>query len=107
MRFEELRKELKNVEFVTVREESSIYFEAVIPNSELSKVALKLDKFFGPRIWPSENKLSEEVQSSISEFGGIMAGQVLYFSKQDDEIIFVMLWPWSNGTHITVKVAKT
>ena len=106
MRYEELRQELKNISFVTVREESNVYFEAVIPNSELSKIATKLDTFFGPRIWPSENKLPEEVQSSIKEFGGIMPGQILYFSKQDTEVIFVMLWPWSNGTHITVKVAQ-
>jgi hypothetical protein len=107
MQFAEIRKELKKVPFVTVREESGDYFEAVVSRNELANLALKLEKFFGPRIWPSKNKLSDEVEMSIKEFGGIMDDQALYFSKQNNKIVFAMLWPWSNGTHITLKIGNS
>lgn len=107
MRFTDLRNELKNIVFIMIREESSDYFEAVIARSELSNLALRLEKFLGPPIWPSQTKLSEEVEGSIRDYGGIMPDQDLYFRKQDTETVIAMLWPWSNGTHITVKIANT
>jgi len=106
MEFDELREELKKIVFVTVREESSDYFEAVIDKSELMNLASRLENFFGPRIWPSKNKLSEEVVNSIREFGGVMPDQALYFRKTNNKGAFAMLWPWQNGEHITVKISN-
>ena len=106
MQFAELRKELNNIVFITVREESEDYFEAVISKGELAYFCLRLEKFFGPRVWPSKDKLSEEVEKFLDEFGGIMSNQTLYFRKQDNETAFAMLWPWSDGTRITVKIGR-
>jgi hypothetical protein len=46
------------------------------------------------------------VQKVIDDFGGIMAGQTLYFTKQADGVIFAMLWPWQDGIRITLKAGK-
>lgn len=107
MQFSEIRKELKNISFITVREESKDYFEAVIEKGQLVNLALMLEKFLGPRIWPSGSKLSDEIEISIREYGGVIAGQELYFYRQNNEIVFAMLWPWSNGTHVTVKIGNS
>ncbi|OGX16984.1 MAG: hypothetical protein A3K83_07010 [Omnitrophica WOR_2 bacterium RBG_13_44_8b] len=69
-------------------------------------LASRLESFFGPRIWPSDNKLPEEVEISIRECGGIMPDQALYFRKADKKCTFAMLWPWQNGQHITVKISN-
>lgn len=106
MQFDELRKELKNIVFITVREESDDYFEGVVSKGELAHLSLILGKFFGARVWPSEHKLSEEIENFIGEFGGIMSSQTLYFHKEANETAFAMLWPWSDGTRITLKIGK-
>ncbi len=82
MQFDELRKELKNIVFITVREESDDYFEGVVSKGELAHLSLILGKFFGARAWPSEHKLSEEIENFVAEFGGIMSNQTLYFHKE-------------------------
>lgn len=106
MQLAEIRKELKDISFIMVREETRDYFEAVILKSELAKLTPKLEKFLGQRIWPSNNKLSDVIEISIREFGGVMAGQELYFYQRDNETVFAMLWPWSNGTHVTLKIGN-
>jgi len=106
MRFEELIKELRKTVFVTVREDSSDYFEAVISKSDLSNLSLSLEKFFGLAVWPSKDSLSEEAEKLAGEFGGIRPGQVLYFRKQNNETAFAMLWPWQDETQITVKIGN-
>jgi hypothetical protein len=106
VQFDELKKELKNIVFITVREDSDDYFEVVISKGEVAHLSLILGKFFGARVWPSEHKLSEEIENFIAEFGGIMPNQTLYFRKEDNETVFAMLWPWSDGNCITVKIGK-
>jgi hypothetical protein len=38
--------------------------------------------------------------------GGVMSGQTLYVSSQNGDSVFIMLWPWSNGSLITLKANK-
>ena len=106
MQFNEIKKEMAEVNFETRRLDSNDYFEAVIVKDEFLKLTEKLEKFFGPPVWPSKNKLSTQIEEAINEFGGVRSDQTLYFWSQESDTIFAMLWPWADGSHITLKLAK-
>ncbi|MBM3244577.1 MAG: hypothetical protein FJZ15_02130 [Candidatus Omnitrophica bacterium] len=106
MQFTDLKKEIKRVDFDTLRLDCDNHFEAVILKNELDKLTVRLEKFFGSPAWPSKNTLSFEVQKIVDGYGGIMPGQILYFWGKGSESVFAMLWPWQDGQRTTVKIIK-
>ena len=106
MQFSELIKDVKSIIFETKRADNNDYFEAVILNQEIEKLTIILDRFFSLPVWPSKTGLTLQIQEAIKGFGGISQGQTLYFWGEEGQTIFVMLWPWSDGAHITVKIVK-
>jgi hypothetical protein len=106
MKFEDLKKEIKALEFSEVRVDSEDLFEGVILKKDLEALNARLVSFLGAPAWPSANKLSTEIKLVIDPLGGVMAGQTLYFKHAEDSSVFVMLWPWGDKDHITVKAGK-
>jgi hypothetical protein len=106
VKFSDVLKEVKNASYDQVRTDSADYFEGVLLKKNLAKLIAALNEIFGPALWPSQNGLSAEAEKAIEDFGGIMPGQTLYFSRQGDTAVFVMLWPWSDGEHVTLKCGK-
>lgn len=106
MQFSSVRKEIKGVDFASLRTDCDNYFEAVVMKEELEKLTSRLDKVFGTPIWPSRNSLSFETQKVIDGFGGIMPGQTLYFWNKGQDTIFAMLWPWKDGERATLKIVQ-
>jgi len=106
IRFNELKDELKAVGFDTMRIEREDYLELVVTTDKLGALTIKLESFLGPAIWPSQRRLEAMVEERIKEFGGIMTDQALYFKQQLEEIFLVMLWPWKDSQHTTIKVIR-
>ncbi|MBU1906473.1 MAG: hypothetical protein KJ923_05695 [Candidatus Omnitrophica bacterium] len=106
MQISELRKEIKSIKFDEVRKDTESYFEAVTLSLELPKLITILEKFFGLPVYPSKNELNSEAQAIADNFGGVRPNQILYFSNQEGEVIFAMLWPWSDEEHTTIKIGK-
>ena len=104
MKFNELKAELKHIDFDTIRTDGDNYFETVIVKGELAKLTARLEKFFGLPVWPSENQLLPKAREAIKDFGGIKPGQNLYFWSEGNDVLFAMLWPWQDGWHTTVKI---
>lgn len=102
--FSQLKAEVKEASFNTLRTDTDVYFEAVISKENLNGLVSKLEKAFGPALYPSRSKLPSDIQGAIKEFGGIMQGQTLYFCRQDKSSVFAMLWPWQDGENITLKL---
>jgi hypothetical protein len=107
MKFAELMAQLKKLKFDTVRSDSDDYFEVVFIQDSLSEISQKLEGFFGLPLFPSDTGLTEQVRQEAQKYGGIMAGQTLYFSQQDAAVILAMLWPWSDKRHTTLKIVCT
>lgn len=105
MQFSDLIKEIKAGSFTEMRKDSDRYFEAVVTKQELPNLTKRLERFFGVPTWPSKNKISSQAQGIIKDFGGIMPNQTLYFWCEGKDTAFAMLWPWSDGENITVKIA--
>jgi hypothetical protein len=106
MRFQEIIKEIEKVSFEMLRAEVDDYFEAVILNSELGNFTPKIEKFFGKPRNLSKDALSSDEKKAIMESGGIRPGQEIYFSHGPEGMVFVMLWPWLDKKHTTVKLVK-
>jgi hypothetical protein len=106
MQFSELKAKFKNIECNELRDDTDDYFEAVVMNNKVKEVNNTLKEFFGVPVWPSKNKLTQEIEDVIGEFGGIMAGQTLFFRNEGHNIVFAMLWPWQDGEHTTVKMVQ-
>ncbi|MBU3958810.1 MAG: hypothetical protein KKH29_04240 [Candidatus Omnitrophica bacterium] len=106
MQFSELKAGVKSIGFSELRKDSDNYLEAVIVTYKAGELCHVLETFLGPAVWPSENKLSPQIEDAIRGSGGIMEGQTLYFLRQDNNTLLTMLWPWGNGEHITVKIIQ-
>lgn len=104
MEFDQVRAGLKDLRFDTLRTDCDNFFEAVIVKNELKKLNSRLETFFGSPVFPSKKRLSFQAEDAIQGFGGIMAGQTLYFWNEGKEAIFAMIWPWQDGQHSTIKV---
>ncbi|MDD2702461.1 MAG: hypothetical protein PHC33_00415 [Candidatus Omnitrophica bacterium] len=107
MNFDALKEELKTLTFDSLRRDEEIYFEAVILKPELEKMSAALEKFLGPPVWNSaKEKLTAEMSEAINDFGGVAAGQTLYFLSDGKVRIFAMIWPWQDHEHITLKTGR-
>ena len=104
MEFNDIKKEVKNLAFDSLRTDCDNYFEAVVIKEELAKLNDRLRSLFGEPAWPSKSRLSFQAQEAIKGCGGIMAGQTLYFKNEGSESIFAMLWPWQDGLRTTLKI---
>ncbi|MDD5348498.1 MAG: hypothetical protein PHT59_07785 [Candidatus Omnitrophica bacterium] len=98
--------DIKSCGFEAVRSEQPSYLEVVVTKAHIAAVTEKLNSVFGPPAWPSPNRLSNEMDAVIKNFGGIMKGQTFYFTHISGDAVFAMLWPWSDGDHTTVKIGK-
>lgn len=104
MDFEQIKQEVKGVQIETLRLENENNFEAVIPKAQIVQLTAVLESFFGPAIFPSKNKLPEQIAQEIDEYGGIMPGQTLYYRNDAGSTVFAMLWPWGDGMRTTLKI---
>ncbi|MCX5702614.1 MAG: hypothetical protein NTW64_06565 [Candidatus Omnitrophica bacterium] len=106
MDFETIKNSVKYINLDSTRLDCANQFEAVVIKEEIDKLVSRLDSLFGPPAFPSKNRLSLQMRQTVDAFGGLMAGQTLYYSSQGNDVIFAMLWPWKDEEHTTVKIIK-
>lgn len=106
MEFDKIRAEVKNVGLDNMRADNDSYFEAVIKKDSVNKVSQVLEGSLGKAVWPSQNKIPKEAQTTVKNFGGLRKGQTLYFFSENGVSLFAMLWPWQDGERITVKMGR-
>jgi len=96
--------EIGKIDFQEIRINNKDYFEAIILKSKLADLITCLEETFGVAKYPSGKELSGHVKEVTDRFGGVRGGQSLYFLEEKECSAFVMLWPWQDGTHITLKI---
>jgi hypothetical protein len=104
MPFDQLRTEVKGIDFDAIRRDEDHYFEGVIVRDRLAGLTLRLERYLGHPVWPSKSMLSEQVRELLSPYGGIREGQGLYLFNEENCSVFAMLWPWGDGVHITLRL---
>ena len=104
--FQELLKEIQKFRLKEKRAYTEDYLEVVIPADALSELRLILTGHFGePLKWPGKHS-SKEADHYSKPYGGIQRNQTLYFRKGEQGHELVLLWPWGNGTLITLKIIQ-
>jgi len=106
MDFSAIRKDIKALNFDSLRTDCDNFFEGVVVKKELEKLNTQLKGFLGEPVYPSQSRLAQEVKETVDSFGGIMPGQTLYYKNSGSNRILVMLWPWQDGERTTVKIIQ-
>lgn len=102
MEFSDVTQAVKAAGIDSLRTENPDFFEAVLLTAAISALTPRLVELFGPAAYPG-GSITPQVTAVIENFGGIMKGQTLYCSTVPGKTYFLMLWPWSDKEHVTVK----
>ena len=98
-----------------LRESSENYEELVFFSKDMSKWNRILTEKLGHPIISAEEieieDSSKEILSSkkdaalkhANSFGGISKGQTLYYGTYNSTVILIMIWPWQDKEHVTLK----
>ncbi|MDD5097683.1 MAG: hypothetical protein PHU59_04290 [Candidatus Omnitrophica bacterium] len=106
MDFNAIRKDIKALNFDTLRTDCDNFFEGVIIKDELEKLNAQLVNFLGLPVFPSKSRLPHKAQETVDGFGGVTSGQTLYYKDLGSDSIYAMLWPWQDGVRTTVKIIQ-
>ena len=95
--------------FLPINETRSLksdYKEFVVTVHEKDKWEFAFCRCLGHAVC-AEGKGPEKDDAKLTEpFGGIRRDQTLYKATGQDFVTIVMLWPWMDNEHITIKIAK-
>ncbi|MCG3176772.1 MAG: hypothetical protein MOGMAGMI_01736 [Candidatus Omnitrophica bacterium] len=106
MTWEELIAAVRQLPFEEKRQDAEDYFEAVAVASSVAELGRTLEGFFGPPFKPAGQKSSRDADRYSDRYGGVMQNQVLYYKEREGLSNCAMLWPWSDGQRVTVKIGR-
>lgn len=106
MTYTKLREEVKKLEIEEIRADSSKMIEFVIRTDYLTQLNGVLEGYFGPPLKPPDKRPSRQAATYASLYGGIRRGQTLYCKDRDTVLNLALLWPWGDGTCVTVKIVQ-
>jgi len=104
MTAKDIIKKLDKLEIHQQRRVADNYAEVVIFNKEIFICTEILEEFLGAAVSSAGIKPTEEDVVATKDFGGIFDEQILYKKDFDETRVLVMLWPWQDSEHITLKV---
>ena len=106
MTFPELVEKLKKFPFDEIRKESDGYFEFVLSVKHLLTLYPIFEIYYGVPFKPAGIAPSSTAQDVTKVYGGIQTQQTLYYVRRGSISDCAMIWPWNDGTHATVKMAR-
>ena len=106
MTFPELISQLKKFPFDEIRKEYDGYFEFVVSVSNLVQLYPIFESYYGVPFKPAGIKPSSQAQDMAKHYGGIQTQQTLYYVSRGSISDCAMVWPWNDGTHVTIKMAR-
>ena len=65
-----------------------------------------LKNFFGAPVKPFGSKPTAKDQKWTAAYGGIFKNQALYCLEEEAAINLAMIWPWTDGMLLTVKIIQ-
>lgn len=107
MTFPELIKNLKKIPFDEIRKEYEGYFEFVVSVKHLLSLYPLFEGYYGVPFKPAGIAPTPKAMSVTRNYGGIQTQQTLYFASRPEGVSdCAMIWPWNDGQHATVKMAR-
>lgn len=81
------------------------YIEIVIFKADLLKWCQQFDKILGEATKPESSSPTDEDVAVTEEYGGVFDNQILYHHPFEEENVVILIWPWQDNVHTTVKIA--
>lgn len=106
MTFPELLAEILKLKPAEKRAQEEDYLEVVVSVDSLGPFHKTLAAYFGQPLKPEGQSPSEEASKRAAAYGGIRNNQTMYFRQDATHSECALLWPWGNGTQVTVKVLQ-
>jgi hypothetical protein len=104
MTAKEIIKKLDKLEIYQQRRVADNYAEIVILNKEIFLCTEIIEQLMGEPVSAAGIKPTAEDLECTKDFGGISDEQTLYKKDFGQVSALVMLWPWQDNEHITLKV---
>ncbi|HTL69805.1 MAG TPA: hypothetical protein VL404_00795 [Candidatus Eisenbacteria bacterium] len=106
MTFDELLVQIESKECQEKRDRETDYLEVVVTRALLESFAALLAAYFGPPFKPEGEKPSAEALRHAEPYGGIYAGQTMYFRRGEEGPELALLWPWGSQPMVTLKIIR-
>ena len=106
MTFSDIIQSVKQHPLQKLRADTQDRFEVVVPTDQIKALSSTLEQFFGSAKKPAGAKASGEIADLVSDFGGILRNQTLYYVATDGFSNIAMIWPWSDGKNATIKIFR-
>ena len=102
--FEQLLAKIKTVSCEEVRAMGDEYCEVVVSKANMQGMTNVLLEYFGQPLKPEGKETGKEAGAIAKPYGGVYESQTLYFRKNESDSVVALLWPWSGGNPVTIKV---
>jgi hypothetical protein len=96
----------RQIQHEQTRRESEDYLEMVMFSGSWNEILSLFDGYFGSALKAAGEEADETVEAVANRFGGITKEQVLYHTSRDNAEHVAMIWPWSDGKRMTVKILQ-
>ncbi len=104
MTWDEMASAVKQAKLIEMRGQKDKYLEVVVAVDDLAPVTDLFNVYFGAPFKAIGQRPSSEADVYANPFGGVQTGQMLYIKKVENVVEGALLWPWGNGTSVTVKI---
>ncbi len=103
---EEVMHRARQIRHEQTRRESEDYLEMVMFCDSWNDLLSLFEGYFGPALKPAGEQADEEAETVANRFGGIAQDQTLYHALHENAQHVAMIWPWSDGKRMTVKILQ-
>ena len=106
MTFEEMLERIQTVPCEEKRTAEKDYCEVVVAKPHLAPATSVLESYFGRPLKPEGEQASAEAARHAGPHGGVHGNQTLYFHQSEKTSELALLWPWGDGSKVTLKIIR-
>jgi hypothetical protein len=103
---DEVMRKAKKISHEQTRRESEDYLEMVMYQNTWPDIERLFRDYFGAAVKPAGEEVEEESEYISNPHGGLSKEQTLFYSERDSMVQLAMIWPWSDGKRMTVKIIQ-
>ena len=103
---EDLMRHVRKIRHEQTRRESEDYLEMVMFRESWNDVLRLFEDYFGAPVKSPGEEPNDEAQRLSDPYGGVAKDQILYHASRDTSSQVAMVWPWSDGKRMTVKIVQ-
>ena len=104
MNFSELLEQIQKIQYQEKRPHTADYIEVVVAKPHWEAMDQVVQSCFGAPLKPPGQNPSHDAEGYAKSYGGVRRDQTLYFQKNETGSYAALLWPWGNGTSVTLKI---